>query len=113
MRSEHNEREQDADGQERECDHGRAERVVHGGGLRRHRRGAVSAVAPVGEQRPLHAGRGDGVAHPPQRPNHLRHRRRVWQATLLRLYYAASRSVAVRTSGVLLLLRLEYFTHNQ
>ena len=33
-------------------------------------------LAPVGEQRPLHAGRPDGVAHPPQRPDHLRHRGR-------------------------------------
>jgi hypothetical protein len=33
----------------------------------------VRAIPPVGQQRPLHSGRANRVAHPPQRADHLRH----------------------------------------
>jgi hypothetical protein len=66
--------EQHADHQEPHLDHERAERVVHRRGLRRRGHDPVRPVAPAGTQRPFHPARADGVAHPPQRPDHLRHR---------------------------------------
>src|SRR2546429_7610159 len=65
----------DADHQERQRDDVRAGRMVHRRGLPRRGRGAVVKVAREREQRPLHAGRTHRLAHAPERPDDLGHRR--------------------------------------
>ena len=57
-------------------DRSRSQRVVHRHGLHRHRRHTLRAVPPCGQQRPLQPRRPHRLAHPPQRPDHLRHRGR-------------------------------------
>ena len=49
-------------------------RLVHRLGVHRHHRHAHRAVPPRRRSRPLHARRPHGLAHPPLRPDDLRHR---------------------------------------